>query len=262
MIDIGINIFNKQFNQDKEEVLDRAIAAGVSQMILTGVNLENSQKAKDLSLLYPKILYSTAGIHPHEAKTMNENSKSYLNELLKNSQVVSVGECGLDFDRNFSSPIVQEKCFRMQLELSIEVQKPLFLHERAAFERFSKILNEYEMDLPKAVIHCFTGTRSEAEYYLEKGFYLGFTGAITSKHRFPQLNEIIAMTPLDRMMVETDAPFMLPKYLPKSENLDRRNEPSYLPYVIKHIAEVRRMSISEVARQTTITAMNFFNLDN
>lgn len=177
--------------------------------------------------------------------------------------MVSIGECGLDFDRDFSPRPVQEKCFRAQLELAIEVQKPLFLHERDAFDRFTTIMKEYQSKLPLGVVHCFTGTLKEAKYYLDNGFYLGFTGAISDTKRFEQLKEVIAYIPLDRMMIETDAPFMLPKNVPRHQLTkynERRNEPAFLPFVAQIIAQIKKTAISEIAEATSENAQDFFKI--
>lgn len=257
-IDIGINLTNKQFHNEHEEIINRALDNGVDQMILTGTSIRGSKESAKIAEDYPGISFSTAGIHPHDAKSFNQQSISELRNLLKLDHVISVGECGLDFDRDFSPRPIQEKCYRAQLELAVEVDKPLFLHERSAFKRFNEITNEYLAELPKAVVHCFTGTLNEAKTYLDKGFYLGFTGAISDEKRFKHLEDVIRYTPLDRMMIETDAPFMLPKNLPRMQN--RRNEPSFLPYVAQTIAHLKKISISEVADETTETAREFFKI--
>ncbi len=257
-IDIGINLTNKQFYNEQEEIINRALDNGVEQMILTGTSVRGSKESAEIAEDYPEILFSTAGIHPHDAKSFNNESIHELRKLLKLEQVVSVGECGLDFDRDFSPRSIQEKCYRAQLELSIEVNKPLFLHERSAFKRFNEITDEYLSKLPKAVVHCFTGTLEEAKIYLDKGFYLGFTGAISDQGRFKHLEKVIKYVPLDRMMIETDAPFMLPKNMPRMQS--RRNEPSFLPFVAQTIANVKKISISEVADVTTEVAKSFFRI--
>lgn len=262
-IDIGINLTNRQFNNEHEEIINRALDSGVEQMILTGTSTRGSKESAEIAEDYPEILYSTAGIHPHDAKTFNSESISELRKLLKLPQVISVGECGLDFDRDFSPRPIQEKCYRAHLELSIEVQKPLFLHERSAFKRFNEITDDYLEKLPKAVVHCFTGSLDEAKIYLDKGYYLGFTGAISDSKRFAQLEDVIRYTPLDRIMIETDAPFMLPKNVPIRE-LDsynkRRNEPAFLPYAAQTIAHFKKLSLSEVADATTETTKDFFSI--
>ncbi|KXH80448.1 TatD family hydrolase [Chryseobacterium kwangjuense] len=257
-IDIGINLTNKQFHNEHEEIINRALDNGVDQMILTGTSIRGSKESAEIAEDYPGILFSTAGIHPHGAKSFNPQSIPELRNLLKRDHVISVGECGLDFDRDFSPRPIQEKCYRAQLELAVEVDKPLFLHERLAFKRFNEITNEYLAELPKAVVHCFTGTLNEAKTYLDKGFYLGFTGAISDEKRFKHLEDVIRYMPLDRMMIETDAPFMLPRNMPWMQN--RRNEPSFLPYVAQTIAHLKKISISEVADETTETAREFFKI--
>lgn len=257
-IDIGINLTNKQFYNEHEEIVNRAFGNGVEQMILTGTSVRGSKESAAIAEDYPEILFSTAGIHPHDAKSFTHESISELRKLLRKDHVVSVGECGLDFDRDFSPRPVQEKCYRAQLELAIEVNKPLFLHERSAFKRFNEITDEYLPKLPKAVVHCFTGTLYEAKIYLDKGFYLGFTGAISDQNRFKHLEEVIKYIPLDRIMIETDAPFMLPKNMPRMQN--RRNEPAFLPYVAQTVANLKKISISEVASETTEVARNFFRI--
>jgi len=161
--DIGINLTNKQFYNEHEEIINRALDNGVGQMILTGTSVKVSKESAEIAENYQDILFSTAGIHPHDAKSFNNESINELRKLLKQDHVVSVGECGLDFDRDFSPRPIQEKCYCAQLELSIEVNKPLFLHERSAFKRFNEITDEYISKLPKAVVHCFTGTLEEAK---------------------------------------------------------------------------------------------------
>ncbi|MEO8240113.1 MAG: TatD family hydrolase [Flavobacterium sp.] len=262
-IDIGINLTNKQFHNDIDDVVQNALDADVSQMILTGTSIKNSEVSSEIAKDYPGILYATAGIHPHDAKSFDGLSIAKLRNLLKQKHVVSVGECGLDFDRDFSPRNIQEACYKAQLELAIEVQKPLFLHERAAFSRFMDITKDYLPQLPKAVVHCFTGSLPEAKTYLDNGFYLGFTGAISDAKRFAHLKEVIQYVPLDKMMIETDAPFMLPKNVPNSllkKYHERRCEPAFLPFVAGTIAQFKGVSLDEVAEETTKNAKGFFGI--
>jgi len=262
-IDIGINLTNKQFQNDTDDVVQNALDADVSQMILTGTSVRNSEEAATIAKEYPGILYSTAGIHPHDAKSFDAQSISKLRNLLKHKHVVSVGECGLDFDRDFSPRNIQETCYKAQLELTIEVQKPLFLHERAAFTRFMDITKDYLPQLPKAVVHCFTGSLQEAKTYLDNGLYLGFTGAISDSKRFEHLKEVIQYVPLNRMMIETDAPFMLPKNVPNSllkKYHERRCEPAFLPFVAGTVAQFKGLSLNKVAEETTRNAKRFFSI--
>ena len=261
-IDIGINLTNKQFAGEYDEVIDRAISAGVEQILLTGTSVRSSKEALALAEEYPETLFATAGIHPHDAKTMNTESIKILAALLKEKKVVAVGECGLDFDRDFSPRPVQESCFHAQLSLAEEVQKPLFLHERAAFDRFIAILKEHS-SLPEGVVHCFTGQLKEAKTYLEMGYYIGFTGAITDVRRFADLEEVVRYVPLDRMLIETDAPFMMSKNVPTrqlSYHQQRRNEPAFLPYVAQTIARYKGVSLKAVADKTRENAEALFKL--
>jgi TatD DNase family protein len=261
--DIGINLTNRQFHNDINDIVENALDNDVSQMILTGTSTKGSEEALKIAKKYPNILYSTAGIHPHDAKSFDGQSISKLKALLQQKEVVAVGECGLDFDRDFSPRDQQEKCYQAQLTLAIEVQKPLFLHERAAFTRFMAITKDYVPQLPKAVVHCFTGSSAEAKTYLDHGFYLGFTGAISDTRRFSHLQEVLRYVPLDKIMIETDAPFMLPKNVPKTSLTkyhERRNEPAFLPYVAQSIASFRGISLHEVALATTENTKDFFKI--
>ena len=224
--------------------------------------MRSSKEALALAKEYPETLFATAGIHPHDAKTMNAESIKILAALLKEKKVVAVGECGLDFDRDFSPRPVQESCFHAQLSLAEEVQKPLFLHERAAFDRFIAILKEHS-SLPEGVVHCFTGQLKEAKTYLEMGYYIGFTGAITDVRRFAALEEVVRYVPLDRMLIETDAPFMMPKNVPTrqlSYHQQRRNEPAFLPYVAQTIARYKGVPLKAVADKTRENAEAIFKL--
>lgn len=262
-IDIGINLTNRQFHNDTDDIIQNAIDTDVVQMILTGTSVKNSRESAKIAGHYPGVLYSTAGIHPHDAKHFDGQSIAQLKALLQLKEVVSVGECGLDFDRDFSPRDVQERCYKAQLELAIEVQKPLFLHERAAFNRFMAVTTDYLPQLPKAVVHCFTGSLAEAKTYLDNGFYLGFTGAISDTNRFAHLKEVLQYVPLDRLMIETDAPFMLPKNVPKNQLTkyhERRNEPAFLPFVAGTIAQIKGVGLDVIARHSTENAKGFFGI--
>lgn len=263
VIDIGINLINRQFKDDATTVLKKALDAGVYRMILTGTSVHNSEQSAAFAQSYSGQLFSTAGIHPHDARHFDAHGMDRLKALLQQPQVVSVGECGLDFDRDFSPRPIQEQCFEAQLQLAIATQKPLFLHERAAFDRFVGIINNCLSALPSAVVHCFTGTLQEAKTYLDKGFYLAFTGATTDTRRFAHLEEVVSYVPLDRLLIETDAPFMLPKNVPASQLVKgqaRRNEPAFLPFVAQAVAHIKGTTLTEIAHNTTQNANRFFGL--
>ena len=261
MIDIGLNLTNGQFHDDQFDVLKRAHEAGVSACILTGTDVSNSQESlalcEEFKTKTALKLYGTAGVHPHSADDFDDQSIGKLQELLKHESVVAVGETGLDFNRNYSSKSNQIRAFQEQLSLAIETRKPLFLHERDAFKTQSAILSENLAHLPPVVIHCFTGTKQQLEAYLDMGFYIGITGWICDPKRGKELQKIVGMIPLNRLMIETDAPFLLPKNIEPKPN-GRRNEPRYLYWVAKTISECTGVSIDEICSITAINARRFF----
>lgn len=258
-IDIGINLMNKQFKGEQEAVLMRAKEAGVRQMILTGTSIPASVKAAEFVQKHPGVLYATAGVHPHDARNFNHADVATLRTLLLQPSVVAVGECGLDFDRMNSSKEDQETCFIAQLELAKETGKPLFLHERGAHERFIAIMEKYPELINKSVVHCFTGNTEQLMDYLNRGFSIGITGWICDKSRGKDLQEAVRHIPLDRIMIETDGPYLVPKDL-KPRPKPWRNEPQYLPHIAKTLAQYMGVSEEELIQATTKNAQTFFGL--
>lgn len=257
LCDIGVNLTHKSFRADLDRVLARATSAGVTRMVVTGTSLDGSEDALELARTHG--LHSTAGVHPHEAKTLDSHRLAQLRRLVLEPEVVAVGECGLDYDRNFSPPEAQRRAFEAQLELACESGKPVFLHERAAHSDFARILGQYRPRLSRAVVHCFTGTGDELDAYLALDLHIGITGWICDERRGTHLRSLVPRIPVDRLMIETDAPFLLPRALcpaPKT----RRNEPSFLPAVVDTIAECVGRPREQVARETTGVALKFFNL--
>ena len=189
LVDIGLNLTSKQFDSDRADVVQRGLDAGVTQMIITGTTIEDSQTASRLAAASPGCLYATAGIHPHYASTYDAASLEALYQILDNPAVVAVGECGLDFNRDFSPRDAQVRCFRSQIELSIETRKPLFLHQRDAHETFIESLTPFIDKLPGGVVHCFTDTASALKEYLDLGFYIGVTGWLCDERRGQGLRE-------------------------------------------------------------------------
>jgi len=263
MIDIGVNLSNSRFAGDIAETLQRAREAGVSKMVLTGTSVEESRAVLALCQEYaadfPDMLYATAGIHPHDASTLNSESIATLKQLAAAPEVVALGEMGLDFNRNFSTPQEQEKAFEAQLELAVELQLPLFLHERDAFERQLQILTTYRDHLAGAVAHCFTGSKKALFGYLDLDMYIGITGWICDQKRGEALQGLVNNIPLDRLLVETDAPYLLPKNIPEPPK-GKRNEPAFLPWVIKGIAQHRLETMEQIIGATTNNARRFFSL--
>ncbi len=259
LIDIGVNLTNKRFRDDLPEVLERARLNNVNQLILTGTDAETSQSALALANQHPGFLYSTAGVHPHHASEWDEELQALIRKLTHEKQVVAVGECGLDFNRNFSTPEEQTICFEAQLQIAIETQMPVFLHERDAHLRFTEILGEFIEEIPAAVVHCFTGTKEELKVYLDMNCYIGITGWVCDERRGDALREAVSYIPKDRLMIETDAPYLLPRTL-KPRPKSGRNEPSFLPYVVQELSALRGESISQIADFTTANAKRFFGI--
>ena len=265
MIDIGVNLSNQRFSKDTEETLDRARTAGVEKLVLTGTSIEESRAVVELcqnySGAFPEMLYATAGIHPHDASTLDRESINILRELAAQPEVVAIGEMGLDFNRNFSTPAEQEKAFEAQLELAVELQLPVFLHERDAAERQLQILKSYRDHLTDAVTHCFTGSKQALFGYLDLNMHIGITGWICDEKRGEELQQLVNNIPLERLMIETDAPYLLPKNMPEPPK-GKRNEPGFLPWVIEGVAKYREESCEQIADATTANAIRFFRLAN
>ena len=263
LIDIGVNLSNPCFKDDWQSVLQRALDAHVTQLILTGTNLAESEQVLSLCQQsgddFPDMLYSTCGVHPHEAKQYSAETGAQLRSLAEAPQVVAIGETGLDFNRNYSPPSDQERAFEAQLELAIELQLPVFMHERDAHQRQFEILKNYRDELPDGVIHCFTGDRQALFNYLDLDLHIGITGWICDERRGEQLQALVSSIPLSRLMLETDAPFLLPRTL-RPRPKKRRNEPAFLPWVLEEVARCRQQSAAVIAEQTTVTAKRFFRL--
>jgi TatD DNase family protein len=261
IIDIGVNLEHDSFDPDRPQVIERAEAAGVSRMIVTGSSHASSCRASELATQYPGILYSTAGIHPHHASDYTTEDREWIVRLTDNKWVVAVGECGLDFFRNFSPPEDQEKAFVAQLEIARDVGLPVFLHQRDAHERFIAILSEHIDTIPGGVAHCFTGGPAEAEAYLEMGLYIGVTGWICDERRGAELAAAVKQIPPDRLLIETDAPYLLPRDLePKPKT--RRNEPMQLAHVLSVVARHMGCESAALAAQTSANASCLFGLES
>ncbi|MEZ4294675.1 MAG: TatD family hydrolase [Polyangiaceae bacterium] len=255
LVDIGVNLAHARFRNDRDEVIARALAAGVPQMILTGTSEPASEAVLSLAKKRRGTLYSTAGVHPHDAKSCGPRTIDALRALCRNAEVVAVGECGLDFNRNFSPPPVQERWFTEQLALAAEMKLPVFLHERDAHDRFLAIVREQRASLCGGVVHCFTGTAAEAKAYLDLDLDLGITGWICDDRRGVGLRDVVKRVPLSRLMVETDAPFLTPRDLSPRPD---RNEPAFLPHVLRAVAASMGLPAEEVAAATTATAHRLF----
>jgi TatD DNase family protein len=258
LIDIGVNLTSKQFRDDLPKVIERALDAGVCHMIVTGLTAPLSQAASELARAHPKVLCSTAGVHPHNARGFDRQTQAQLRNLARSPEVVAIGECGLDYDRDFSPRPEQRAAFEGQLELAVELQKPVFLHQRSAHDDFYRILKNARPKLTGGVVHCFTGSAAELDCYLELGLCIGITGFVCDERRGTHLQKLVAKIPTDRLMVETDAPFLLPRDLQGVSG--RRNEPAYLPHVAASVARFAARTEADVRRDTTRTAFELFGL--
>jgi TatD DNase family protein len=259
LIDIGSNLTHDSFADDRGEVMSRAWAAGVTRQVVTGADLVSSRAAADLAAAHPFRLWSTAGVHPHHAAAFDPDRRDELLALLRLPQVVAVGECGLDYFRNFSSPEAQRAAFVAQLEIAVATRKPVFLHQRDSHADFTAILREYRPALVGGVAHCFTGDVAQLEDYLALDLSIGVTGWVCDERRGMALREAVPHIPLDRLMVETDAPYLLPRDLqPKPKS--RRNEPAHLAHIVGVVAALRNDPVDSVAAASTRNAVDFFGL--
>lgn len=260
MIDIGLNLTSSQFDHDRLEVMQRALAAGVEAVILTGTDLPGSAEAAALATHWPGQAFATAGIHPHDARHWNEQSAATLRQLASQPQVVAIGECGLDFNRDFSPRPDQEHAFSAQLALAAELGLPVFMHCRDAHARFVALLRPWLPRLRGAVLHCFTGTADELDECLALGLHIGITGWVCDERRGQDLRTLVPRIPAGRLMIETDAPYLLPRDLTPRPT-SRRNEPAYLPHIAATVAALRGESLPALLAHTRATSRAFFQLD-
>lgn len=258
LVDIGANLTHASFREDLPEVLARARQAGIGAIVATGTSVSGSRAALALAGNHAQV-YATAGVHPHEAAHCNAESIAELRELLAHPKAVAVGECGLDFNRNYSPHPDQEKWFVAQIELACELGKPLFLHSRDAHPRFADILRAHRGRLPPAVAHCFTGEADELRAYLDLDLHIGITGWICDERRGAHLVSLVREIPDERLMLETDAPYLTPRSM-RPQPRGRRNEPAFLAHVLDTVAGALGRPAAEVARQTSENARRFFRL--
>ncbi|MFK3707791.1 3'-5' ssDNA/RNA exonuclease TatD [Klebsiella sp. NPDC088457] len=258
MFDIGVNLTSTQFSRDRDDVVKRAQAAGVTGMLFTGTNLHESEQARKMAHRYEKC-WSTAGVHPHDSSGWAESVAAAVFQLARQPEVVAIGECGLDFNRNFSTPQEQEAAFSAQLALAAELSMPVFLHCRDAHDRFLALLTPWLDKLPGAVLHCFTGTRNEMRECVSRGLSIGITGWVCDERRGLELRELLPDIPAERLLIETDAPYLLPRDLsPKPAS--RRNEPAYLPHILASIAGWRGEEAQRLEEITDANVRTLFGI--
>jgi len=258
-IDIGANLTNRSLMKDLDGVITRAADAGVRQIVVTGTNIDESSKAIELCSRYPEQLVCTVGIHPHHASDWMSDTQNSLENLSKNTCVRAIGETGLDFNRNYSPRDDQINAFRRQLELAISLNKPVFTHQRDAHDTFVGILREYRDQLSKIVVHCFTDSKAALLDCLELDCHIGVTGWICDERRGLELQQLVGLISADRLMVETDAPYLLPRDLP-AKPASRINEPVYLPHIINAVALHQRKDVDQLTTECLKTSQLFFDI--
>ncbi|MEE2939805.1 MAG: TatD family hydrolase [Planctomycetota bacterium] len=259
-IDIGANLTSNQFKRDLDQVIARAEAAGVTRMVVTGTDAAGSAEALALARS-ARGLWCTAGVHPHHASDLSSAVLARLEALTAQPEVVAVGECGLDFNRDYSPRGDQIAAFETQLALGARSGLPLFLHQRDAHDVFLGMLRDAWPDLRAgAVVHCFTEGPAEAEDYLDLGCHLGVTGWVCDERRGDALRAAVPLIPGDRLMLETDAPYLLPRTI-EPRPATRRNEPMHMAWIGRAVAELRGEPVEEVARRAWTTTSAFFGLE-
>ena len=258
LIDIGANLTHDSFDADRAEVISRAASCGVSRLIVTGASLDGSVQAATLATEYPGRLFATAGVHPHHAQAFDEEMASRISALA--SDAVAVGECGLDYFRNYSPHEAQLEAFEAQLSIAAETGKPVFLHQRDAHDPFTALLRNYLPKIAGGVAHCFTAGKAELTEYLDMGLYIGITGWICDERRGHELRDAVRYLPLDRVLLETDAPYLLPRDLAEKP-AGRRNEPSLLPHVLEVAARYMDQPPEKVAEAATHNTEELFRLN-
>lgn len=282
VVDVGANLTNKKYSKDLDSVIQRAKDSGVLKIIVTGTSVRSSKEALRLTRIYPGMIYCTAGVHPHDAKSMvEEDLWESLKSIALSPECVAIGECGLDYGKDFSEPAVQREVFIKQVELACEVGKPLFIHEKDAQDDLLKILFTFTSRLPPVFIHSFCGNADQGIKYVDEGYYIGLTGFLCKDKTDNGVRKLLSegKIPLDRLLVESDSPFMypntraskLPQHVKDSLTersliyLNRyctfqRNEPCSLPAVVEMIAAFMGRGAEDLALATSFNALKLFGL--
>jgi TatD DNase family protein len=260
LIDIGCNLTHDSFDEDRDTVIETAFQAGVVQMVVTGASVDGSRAALQIAKQWPGKLFATAGVHPHRASQYDDDTDVLLRELATRDEVVAVGETGLDYFRDFSPRDEQRASFLKQIQIAIDTGLPLFLHQRDAHVDFIAILRESRDQLNEVVVHCFTGSQAELHECLDLACHIGITGWICDERRGTHMKEYMKDIPSNRLMIETDAPYLKPRNLrPKIKS--HRNEPRLLPWILGTLAACRHEHPEALAAATTRNAREFFRLN-
>ena len=257
LIDIGANLTHESFRRDFDAVLARAHKAGVARMVVTGASCDGSVHALELAREHPGVLHATAGVHPHHAGDYGSETDAFLRELAREPEVVAVGETGLDYFRDLSPRPAQRAAFEKQLAIAVDLHMPLFLHQRDAHGDFQALLKAARDRVPAVVVHCFTDERKALFDYLDLDCHIGITGWICDERRGLHLRELVREIPANRLMLETDAPYLLPRDI-RPQPSDRRNEPMYLAHICAAVARERGEEVEVTAANATAASHAFF----
>ena len=255
--DIACNFTSDRFDNDLDEVINQAIVNNITKFGLICSRLSDIDKLLEIYNRYSKDMFFTIGVHPHHANEINEEYLKKLKEVINNNNPHAIGETGLDFFRNLSTYEEQIFAFEEQIKIAIDTNKPLFLHQRDSHDDFIKILRKYSSDINKSVVHCFTGTKEQLNDYLELDCYIGVTGWICDEKRNIELRKTIKNIPLERLMIETDCPYLIPKNLEEKPK-NNRNEPTYLNHIANEVATLMKKDINDIREKTYKTSLSFF----
>ena len=259
LVDIGANLTHESFRHDLDAVLARARASHVVQLVVTGASAAGSEAALALAGAHPGRLWATAGLHPHHAADYTAETDALLRGLARETGVVAVGEAGLDYYRDLSPRAAQLFAFERQVEIALESGKPMFLHQRDAHDDLVAVLKPVRDRIARAVVHCFTDERRALHACLDLDLHIGITGWICDERRGTHLRDLVRDIPANRLMLETDAPYLLPRTV-KPAPSHRRNEPMYLEHIAREVARDRGETFEAIAASTTATARAFFGL--
>lgn len=254
LIDTHCHLTFEPLAGDVENVLARSRAAGVIGWITVGTDTQQNQKAVELADKFEN-MYATIGIHPHDAKNVTAEDLAELKKLAQNVKVVAIGETGLDFHYNYSKQQTQTRAFARQLKIARELNLPVIVHSREAFDETIDILEQFGSGLKKVVFHCFSGSAQQAKIALDYGFYISFTGVVTFKNA-EAVRQAAKIVPLDRLMIETDCPYMSPEPMRKQ----KVNEPALMLHTARCLAELKGLDLADFAEVTTATSRAFFGL--
>lgn len=256
LIDAGVNLSSHQFSSDLPDIIARARDAQVDNMLVIGTDVDESTRALQLAEQYQ--LFASVGVHPHYACDVSDDFITQLQLLAQSPWCKAIGECGLDFNRNLSSPEQQVSVFNAQLSLAKTLNMPVYMHERDASDALYHCVKEYSIT---GVVHCFTGNKQALERYLDLGLYIGITGWVCDERRGIPLQQLIKYIPDDRLLIETDAPYLIPRTIqPKPKK--HRNEPAYLQYICNMIAHLKQCSPADIAKATYANTQHLFKLEH